>query len=87
MSTDGVARIGLILVALFVVGSVVSALVIRKIVIKLLTFGVLAVLALVVWTQRASIKDCADRTVEGRGTATCSFFGFDVDVDPAKVTE
>ena len=60
---------------------------IKKIVMKLLSFGLLAVLALVVWTQRASIRDCADKAVEGRGTATCSFFGFDVDVDPAKLTK
>ncbi len=65
--------------------AVLSAWVIKRIVSKVLAAGVLAALALVVWSQRSSLDDCADQ-VEDRlrsgavDDTTCTFFGRDVTI-------
>ena len=43
---------------------------------------ILALLALLVWTQRSSLDECAQKVREGgvRGDTTCSFLGRDVRV-------
>ena len=42
----------------------------------------LALLALLVWTQRSSLDECADKVREGglRVDTTCSFFGRDIKI-------
>lgn len=73
------AALGFVLVAL------VSAWLIKQIISKLVTVGVLIVLAVIVWSQRGSLDDCADQ-VQDRLRAgavddtTCTFFGRDVTV-------
>lgn len=78
--------IALAIVAGAIVLAVVSAIVMKAIVTKLLTIGVLVGLALVVWFQRGSLQDCADRVGQtlaagATDSTTCTFFGRDVTVD------
>ena len=69
-----------------IVLAVVFAIVIKWIVGKLLTVALLVALAGVVWWQRESVQDCADRvgetlTAGATNSTTCTFFGRDVTVD------
>ncbi|MET0145526.1 MAG: hypothetical protein ABW122_15900 [Ilumatobacteraceae bacterium] len=68
-----------------VVLAVLMAWLIKAIAAKLLTVAVLAVLVGLVWTQRSSVQDCADRvrTTLAAGAVddtTCTFFGREVTV-------
>lgn len=80
------ARNVAVLVALgLVVGAFVAAWIIRKLVAKALTAVVLAGLAVVVWSQKDSLDECADRvkTTLAAGAVddtTCTFLGRDVTV-------
>jgi hypothetical protein len=69
-----------------VVLAVVFAIVIKWIVGKLITVAILVLLAGVVWWQRDSLQDCADRVGQtlsagATNSTTCTFFGRDVTVD------
>lgn len=70
-----------------IVLAVVFAIVIKWIVGKVLTVGVLVALAAVVWWQRDTVLACADGVrdtlaADATSSATCTFFGRDVTVDP-----
>lgn len=59
---------------------------ISSLVVRLVLSVVLAALGVVVYTQRASLIDCADKITasasgESTGSVTCSFFGKDVNID------
>ncbi|MET0325632.1 MAG: hypothetical protein ABW219_10440 [Ilumatobacteraceae bacterium] len=74
---------GLAIAAGAVVTAVVLAWLIRTIVAKLLTVAVLALVALVVWTQRTDVGECADRvgatlSAGAVDDTTCTFLGQDV---------
>jgi len=76
---------GLAIAAGAVVIAVVLAWLINTIVAKLLAVAVLALLALVVWTQRVDVAACADRVgatlaAGAVDDTTCTFFGRDVTV-------
>jgi uncharacterized membrane protein len=82
---DTARNVAILLVAVFVVLSVVSAIIIKNVTTKIISIVVMVGLALGVWTQRSSLKDCADRAkerVEVGATSglTCTFFGTDVEV-------
>lgn len=80
------ARDAALIVAATALGlALVSAWLVKAIVSKVLTVAVLAVLAVVVWTQRTSLDDCADRVRDTLSAGavddtTCTFFGRDVTV-------
>ena len=78
MTASSAARFALIAALLFVVGGVVSAVVIRKVMTRIVSLTLFIVLALTMWTQRINVRDCAGRAVQA--DTTCSFFGFDVNV-------
>src|SRR5687768_4985307 len=83
IDVDGAKTLALALVGGFVVLSIVSAIVIKKITTKLISTLLLVGLALGVWTQRSELQDCAerarDRAAAGiQGDLSCSFFGTDV---------
>jgi hypothetical protein len=72
-------------VVVFVALAVLTALLMRSIAQKIAFALVLGLVAVLVWSQRASLDDCADRvraSVEAGATTdtTCSFFGQDVRV-------
>ncbi len=80
-----VRNVALVVVAIAVVLAVVTVYLVKAVagkVVSILLFGGLAV---VVWSQRQSLQDCADRvgTTLGAGAiddTTCTFFGRDVTI-------
>lgn len=74
--------IAILLVLVLLALAVVSAWAMKEIMQKVALAVILGLLALLVWTQRTSLDDCADRVraAEFRGDTTCSFFGRDVTV-------
>ena len=71
-------------VVVLVVAALAWAWLMKTIVQKLVGFVVLALLATLVWFQRDSLQDCADKVRASAGTSgvdtTCSFFGRDVPI-------
>ncbi len=70
------------LVVVFVIGAIGSAMVAKKAAQKAAFVVILGLLALLIWTQRTSLDECADK-VKDAGAAnvdtTCSFLGRDVE--------
>jgi hypothetical protein len=87
LTTDGAKNIGLIAIVVFLGFSLVSMLVVKAVVGKVIGVVVFAGIALLLAGQRSSISSCADNvrstavTSPGRLTkTTCRFFGVDVHV-------
>ena len=83
LTLDTVKNAALIGAAVFVVGSIVAAVLLRTIAQKLAVAAIFALVALLLWTQRASLETCAELVRESIGTpaaTTCTFFGRDVDI-------
>jgi galactitol-specific phosphotransferase system IIC component len=76
---------GAVAIALLVAGLVV-AFVVKAVVMKVIGLALTVVMALLIWSQRTELKDCADKVgagIEAVGTEvdeTCRFFGRDVRV-------
>ena len=68
-----------VVVALLVL-AIASAWFMKKATQKIALVTILGLLAFVVWTQRASLEECSEN-VRADVTATCSFFGQDVQID------
>jgi uncharacterized membrane protein YfcA len=81
LTLEQARTIGLGVIAVLIVGAVVSVWLVKQVVQKLFLVIVLAVLAVVVWSQRSSLEDCADQVQEEGTAATCSFFGRDVSIN------
>jgi hypothetical protein len=82
---DTIRDVALALVVAAIVLAVVLAIVVEAIVSKLVVIAVLLGLAAVVWQQRESVQDCADRVgatlaAGAQDDATCTFFGRDITV-------
>jgi protein-S-isoprenylcysteine O-methyltransferase Ste14 len=65
--------------------AVVSAFVVKAVVGKVVTIVLLGGLAVLVWSQRQTLQDCADRVGATLGAGavddtTCTFFGRDVTI-------
>ncbi len=69
-----VVVIGLVLIA------IAGAWVMKEVTQKVILVVVVGLVALLVWTQRSSLDECADKVREGGvgGDTTCSFFGQDI---------
>lgn len=83
LDLDTVRNVALALVGVFVVGSVISAVLLKTIAQKLAVASIFALLAILVWSQRTSLENCADivrASVVASDAATCSFFGREVDI-------
>lgn len=83
LDLDTVRIVALVGVGVFLVGSVVSAILLKSIAQKLAVASIFALLALLVWSQRTSLETCADLvrdSIVARDGATCTFFGRDVDI-------
>lgn len=86
LTLDTAKNVALIGAVVFVIGSVVSAVLLRTIAQKLAVAAIFALVAVLLWTQRASLESCAELVRESIGTptgTTCTFFGRDVDI-PAR---
>ncbi|MFT4656686.1 MAG: Na+-translocating ferredoxin:NAD+ oxidoreductase RnfA subunit [Candidatus Aldehydirespiratoraceae bacterium] len=85
-------NIAIAVAAVFAVGSVASAWIMKTILQKVAVAAVLAALAFAVWTQRTSLQDCADKVknayeLDGVNPTLidtdCSFFGVTITIsDP-----
>lgn len=83
LTLDTVKNAALIGAAVFVVGSVVAAVLLRTIAQKLAVAAIFALVALLLWTQRASLESCAELVRDAAGSpeaTTCTFFGRDVEI-------
>lgn len=83
LDLDTIRIVALVGVAVFVIGSIVSAVLLKTIAQKFAVASIFALLALLVWSQRSSLESCADlvrESVVNRESATCTFFGRDVDI-------
>jgi hypothetical protein len=88
LSLDTARNIALVLVAVLVVLAVVSAWLLKTVAQKLAVVAILGLLAVLAWSQRTALDDCADRVAasvaaDAPTDTTCTFFGQDVTV-PAR---
>jgi hypothetical protein len=74
--------VALIVVVALIVAAVASAMLAKAFAQKAALVVILGLLALLVWTQRASLDDCADqvRANGPGGDTTCAFFGRDIEI-------
>jgi uncharacterized membrane protein len=82
---DDAKKMAIGLIVVFVVLSVVSAIVIKNITTKLVSALLLAGFALGAWTQRTNLQDCATEAREKAAVGitsglTCNFFGNDITI-------
>jgi hypothetical protein len=80
-----VRNVAFVVVAVAVLLALVTAYLVKAVVGKVVSIVLLGGLAVLVWSQRQSLQDCADRvgTTLGAGAVddtTCTFFGRDVTV-------
>lgn len=83
LDLDTVRLLALIGAVLFVLGAVVSAVLLRTISQKLAVASIFVLLALLVWSQRASLETCAEivrGSVVTQDGAMCTFFGREVEI-------
>lgn len=85
LSLETAKTAAIVIVIAFVVLSILSAWLIKTVVTKLIVVGLLVGLGIAVYSQRASLQDCADRAkakIEAKDVSsiTCTFFGTDVKV-------
>ena len=82
LSLETAKTVALVAAAAFLVVAVASAWLVRSIAAKVVTMVVLAGLAVVIWSQRTNLVECAeraeDRITAGTTSVTCTFFGTDV---------
>jgi hypothetical protein len=85
LTSEQLGNIAIAVVLLLAAGAVLCAILIKKVVGKLIALAVLALLIGMVWAQRANLMDCADQvkqeaTSPQDGQAACKVFGVEVDV-------
>ena len=88
LTTDSVRGLGVGAIIVVVVLGLAAALLVQKVIAKVVSLVVMAALGLLLYNQRASITDCANKVkaeapaaVTGRVTAPrCEFLGVDVKV-------
>ena len=86
LTVDQAKNAAVIAVVVLVVLSIASAMIIKNIVGKIISIVLFAGLALGAYTQRANLKDCADKAqtqIEANVTnpsLTCTFFGREIKV-------
>lgn len=85
LSLDTARSVALGLGIGFLAMSVLSAVLVKKIVTRLVMAVLMVALAIAMWSQRSNLQDCAAtarQRVAGSGEqVVCTFFGTDVSVD------
>lgn len=90
LTLDQAKTLAVVVAVALVVLALVSAWIMKTIAQKLALAAILALLAIVVWTQRSSLDECADKvraealTDAARIDTTCSFFGRDVTISTGR---
>ncbi|MEP7047668.1 MAG: hypothetical protein ABI949_13355 [Ilumatobacteraceae bacterium] len=85
MTLESAKNIAIAVAVALVALMLVLAVVVKNITAKLISIVIVGGLAFGVWTQRASLQDCADRvrartTLGDTSDVTCSFLGSDVNI-------
>lgn len=82
ISLDTARNVAAVIAVVLIALALLNLWILKNTVQKVVVAGVLIVIAIVVWQQRASLGDCADdiREAGGRAGTTCSFMGVEVDV-------
>jgi len=81
VSLDTAKNIAVIVIVAFVLVGIVSAWMIKTVMTKIIVAVVMAGLAIAVYSQRASLQDCADKANNSGGKeVSCTFFGSEVKV-------
>ena len=81
VSLETAKTVAIVIIVAFVVMSILSAWLIKTVVTKLIVAVVMIGLAIAVFSQRASLQDCADKAKTNRGReVSCTFFGTEVQV-------
>ncbi len=81
VSLETAKTAAIVIIIAFVVMGILSAWLIKTVVTKLIVVVVMVGLAIGVYSQRASLQDCADKAKDHLGKeVTCTFFGTDVKV-------
>jgi protein-S-isoprenylcysteine O-methyltransferase Ste14 len=85
LDLETVRNVALLIVVVVVVLAVVGAFIVKAIIGKIVSIVVFGGLAVLVWSQRQSLQDCADRVGDTLAAGavddtTCTFFGRDVTV-------
>ena len=85
LSLDAARNGAIIVVVVFVAMAIASAWLMKSIAQKVALVVVLGLLALLVWTQRAALDDCAKRVKAARAAGertdtTCTFLGQDITI-------
>lgn len=96
ISLDTAKNIAIVVAILFVLGAIAAAWLMKTILQKVATAGVLALLAFAVWTQRTSLQDCADKVKQNYDRegvdvtfidTDCSFFGTTITISDPREPE
>jgi hypothetical protein len=87
LTLDAAENIALVVAVVLAVLAIASAWMMKTIAQKAALAVILGLLALLVWTQRSSLSECADKVREAglRGDTTCAFLGYDIEI-PASPT-
>lgn len=82
LTLDQASTIAAVVVGGLVVLAVIAAWVMKEVTQKITLAVILGLLAVLVWTQRASLQECADKVQAGgvNVDTTCSFFGRDIEI-------
>lgn len=81
VSLDTAKNVGIIVIVAFIAIGIISAWMIKTVMTKIIVAVVMAGLAIAVYSQRASLQDCADKAKANLGReVSCTFFGSDVKV-------
>lgn len=88
LTLETAKTIGIIVVIVFLAGSLAAAWIMKTIAQKAAIAVILALIALLVWSQRAALTECADKVRAGglSADATCSFLGRDVTIKTSRDT-
>ncbi len=82
--------IAVLAVVVLIGGALLSAWVMKEVMQKVALVVIFGLLALLVWTQRASLQDCADRVREQADVGvrdidtTCTFLGTDITISTTR---
>lgn len=82
--------IAAVVVVVLIVLALVAAWIMKEVMQKVAVVVILGLLALLVWTQRASLQECADNVAAIRSfdlaeeDTTCTLFGRDIEIDTSR---
>jgi hypothetical protein len=85
LTLQSAKNLGIVVAIGLIVLMVLTAWFIKNVTMKLILMGVMGAMALLVWSQRSSLQDCADKVTnripaQDTRPLTCTFLGKDVTI-------